>query len=239
MLKVPKGLKAMFGKVELPLEGSPRAVVRNDANGHPRFRVMPFALTPLRAKLADGIAALALLGLLFVAIAWVIDRLDAPLGGTASRLAFLVVIYVVVAGVVRLALQKPSWIEMSTEAITVRRLFGSQRFDRNIEHSFALLMHDKAHDEQRRNEFAERKASAKGSVIQMEEYYAKSFHVVLVYAGQRRDLLTVYGQKDAASIVARLQYCDRCLNEAMRMGGGIHERPEDEWNDVPGGLPEA
>lgn len=228
----------MFRKVEQPLRGRPHTRESKDANGQPSFTIRAFELTPLRAKVADGINAALLLMMIFVAVCWVIDRFHAPLAGTASRLVFLAAVYLVMAALVRLALHRFTRIDMSTTAIAVRRLLGWQRFDRNIEHSFALLFHDAARQEQKDNEFDVRKASAKGEVIRKVDYYGESFHVVMVYAGQRRDLLTVYGQKEASAIVARLQYCDRCLNEAMRMGGGIHQRPEDEWNDVPGGLQE-
>lgn len=64
----------------------------------------------------------------------------------------------------------------------------------------------------------------------------ESLHLVLVYAGNRVDQATIYGRSEAAAIVARLQYCDRCLDKALAIGGGIPNRPEDEWNDAPGGL---
>ena len=60
--------------------------------------------------------------------------------------------------------------------------------------------------------------------------------MILIYAGQRVDLLSVFGAKEAAAIVTRLQYCDRLLNEAIAMSGGISKRPEDDWAEAPGGM---
>ena len=74
-----------------------------------------------------------------------------------------------------------------------------------------------------------------GHVVNPPVYYGDSLHVVLVYAGHRQDLLTVYGQSEANAIVARLQYCDRCLDKALSMGG-MAKDAADEWNDAPGGI---
>ena len=141
-----------------------------------------------------------------------------------------------IRGSVRAALRTKTQILMTTTTIRVRRWLVWRDYNRLYEHRFALHVHDHAEEEGRDLDYEARQASVKGNVIRQTPYYSASFHVVLVYAGHRADLLTVYGQKEAAAIVARLQYCDRSLNEAIAMSGGISKRPEDDWNQTPGGL---
>lgn len=90
-------------------------------------------------------------------------------------------------------------------------------------------------EEQQRHELRSRQASAKGKVIQKKAYYGQSFHIVLEYAGHRRDLLTVYGHKETVAILRRLQYCDQRLNEAINIGSG-GQTPGQDWKETPGGL---
>lgn len=137
------------------------------------------------------------------------------------------------------AMRVETRIVMTTAAISVTSAGQSRHFDWNTEHSFSLVQHDRTKEEHLKNDLEERKASANGRVIQKKAYFGESFHVVLSHAGHRRDIAEVYGHKEAAEIVARLVYCDRCLNEAAHMGGGIYQRPEDDWNQAPGGLRDA
>lgn len=118
----------------------------------------------------------------------------------------------------------------------MRSARGWVHYSRLLEHRFALYPHDWTSWEQRDIDYETRRAAADGHVVNPTVYYGESLHLVLVYAGHRVDLTTVWGQSEAAAIVARLQYCDRCLDKALEMGGGAPKRPEDEWNDAPGGI---
>lgn len=106
-----------------------------------------------------------------------------------------------------------------------RWLFFWRHYSRLLEHRFALQIHDRADEEVRDYDYTAREEAAKGNLIKQQPYYGQSFHVVLVYAGRRADLLTVFGQKDAVAIVARLQYCDRRINQAINMAGGVNHAP--------------
>lgn len=122
-------------------------------------------------------------------------------------------------------------------SIRIKRLFVWRSYDRSLEHRFSLLQHDDTENERRRHDLAVRKASAEGQVVQKTVYYGDSYHVVLSYAGHRVDLLTVYGLPQAAAVVARLQYCDRLLDqEAKRGNGGEAPHAREEWHSAPGGL---
>ncbi|MFK4445218.1 hypothetical protein ABH944_005436 [Caballeronia udeis] len=225
-------------KFKHPLSGNPRTVQSKNRDGTPTFSITPRELTPGGAKLADTICALtgAILALENVVVAMNSHT------GTAAILQSIITsfaLYCAIAWSVRLALRRETSIRMTPEAISVRHWQGWQHYARDLEHRFALQVHDNAKHEQQQHEYEIKRASARGRIVRRTAYYGESFHIILVHAGHRQDLLTVYGQKEATAIIARLQYCDRCLDEAMSMGGGIKQRPEDEWNDTPGGLGNA
>jgi uncharacterized membrane protein len=225
-------------KYRNPLSGNPHTVQTRDRDGMPRFNITPRELTPGGAKLVDAICAVvgAMLALGNVAVV-----VTSHTGTTAILQSIIAsfALYCAIAWSVRRALRRETSIRMTTEAISVRRWHGWQHYARDLEHRFALQAHDNAKHEQQQHEYEIKRASARGRFVRKTAYYGESFHVVLLHAGHRQDLLTVYGQKEATAIIARLQYCDRCLDEAMSMGGGIKQRPEDEWNDTPGGLGNA
>lgn len=219
-----------------PLEGYPHTIETEAKDGLPTFRIMPRALTPGRAKVAHGMASLMSFGL-FIAVAyyiWTVAGIGLPQIAVAAVL--LTGVSHLLPHVCESVLRHPTEIKMTAEAISVRSARGWAQYSRMLEHRFALHPHDRTTWEQRNNDFATRQAAADGHVVSPAVYYGESLHLVLVYAGHRVDLMTVYGRSEAAAIVARLQYCDRCLDKALAIGGGIPKRPEDEWNDAPGGL---
>lgn len=226
----------MFTLFANPLSGRPATYTLQDRNGHPKFIIKPEELTPLRCKVADGFKFLIVV-VLSITSALAILSLPAFFVEPILRIIVPAVIaYFVLGWMFRAVLKLNTKIVMTTEAISVRRWYGWVNYNRNLVSQFILLKHDKMGEEQQRHELQTRQAAAKGRVIQKKAYYAASFHIVLVYAGQRRDLLTVYGQKEAVAIVTRLQYCDDRLNEGIGMGTGGAQSPEEEWNTSAGGL---
>lgn len=226
----------MDPKFRNPLEGHPRTVETVDAVGLPTFRITPHVLTPGRAKAADKISfvlfCLLWMGCLYsVATAPRWDLTEA-----ATTLATGLAGGWVIRWVTHYALRRRTEIEMSADTIAVRGWLGWRRYSRLMEHRFALHIHDSAAQEYRNNDYLVREAATKGRVLNLPAYYGSSFHVVMVYAGHRLDLLTVFGQVEAAAVVSRLQYCDRRLNEALEMGRGAGERPENDWYDAAGGM---
>lgn len=223
-------------RLETPLAGLPRTVESRDKAGNPVFTIRPWELTPARAKAADDARGCLGLALLLTWVYGLYLGWKGPWEHLAVSAAVLFGMHLALCQLIRACLHATATIEMSTDAICVRRWYGWKRYDRNVEHRFALLIHDRAEAERQNQDYDIRSAASNGRVMRKTAYYGESFHVVLVYAGHRIDLLTVYGQKPAAAIIARLQFCDRRLNEAVKMGGGINSKPEDEWNEGPGGL---
>ncbi|VVN79664.1 hypothetical protein [Pseudomonas fluorescens] len=227
----------MNSPMKSPLLGRPPTRQTTDEAGLLSFKLTPRELTPIRAKLANGISAVIGLGL---AAANFIPLLQEPhpyLPDLVTALGVTVLGYHLLRWVTFEACRVTTRIELRMDEVRVRLLSGWKSYDRRIEHRFVLLPHDAAEYEQRFHEFATRKAAANGQVVQPPIYYGDSFHVVLVYAGHRIDLLTVYGRQQAAAIVARLQHCDQLLDaEAKRVGAGKNPHIDGEWHHTPGGL---
>lgn len=227
----------MLTRVKQPLHGKPETVEEIDLHGKPSFSIVVRELTPARAIVADGAAKLfawALFGWFAVLLFQhpgtpaLGEGIAACVGAYLSFFAF--------RGMAQACLRRKTLLVITTDLIRVKRLLSWDGYRREIEHRFALLNHDGMQDEQQRLDYQQRKASARGQVIRKQSYYDKSFHVVLLYAGYRVDLVDVFGQKEAAAIVARLQYCDRRLNDATGAANGVAHSPADDWDHVPGGL---
>jgi len=222
-----------------PLSGWPNARLISGKDDLPAYGVTFAVLTPWRALVADGcVDALKLL----VPLAWLYAsyRLG-PLHVACALLGLATLVVFVLGDVYGRRLLLPllgEWHEivMATDRVSIRHGKGWIRYPRQIEHRFELATHDAALWEQRWNEARRAEAGLDRKVPAPAFYYADSFHVVLKQAGQRRDLLTVFGPWEAQAILARLQYIDRVLDAAIKMGGGVPNRPEDDWDDAPGGM---
>lgn len=226
-----------------PLSSWPQTRVFKTPDGLLAFRVAPNVLTPLRARLADQIGE----ALWWVAMLWMVyaflsaPEFKAPHGPDISITTLLAVGAFILRGewllaaLARLALRRRTEIEMTVDAISVRSGLLWRRYARLLEHRFTLEVHD--HAEQERRDYDKKVHRATTTKVPpFVPYYGDSLHVVLRYAGQRADLLTVYGPKQADAIRARLELCDRLLNDAIKMSGGISQKPGDDWTDAPGGL---
>lgn len=227
----------MNSPMRSPLDGRPRTKELTDKSGRLAFLVTPHELTPLGAKLADAVSSILGLGLLVASVATLPDWRHPELPVLVAAFGGAVASGWVLHVIARKACRVTSEIELGLESIRVRRLRGWESFDRRIGHQFSLVPHDAAEAERRRNDLATREAAANGQVVQKPVYYGDSFHVVLVYAGHRVDLLTVYGGQQAAAIVARLQYCDQLLEQEVKhVGARNNPYVSAEWPDSPGGL---
>lgn len=227
----------MNSPMKSPLEGRPATFALTGEDGRLAFQVMPHELTPLRAKLADGISSLCGLGLFAASMVTLPDWRHPDLSVLVAAIAGAAIGSWVLHFAARQAFRVTTRIEMDLDSIRVQRVLGWKSYDRRLAHRFALLPHDHAELERRRNELDTREAAARGQVVQKPVYYGDSFHVVLVYEGHRVDLLSVFGRQQAAAVVARLQYCDRQLEqEAKHVGAGDNPHVDGDWHQSPGGL---
>lgn len=226
----------MTAKFQNPLRGQPRTRQSSDKHGHPCFFVSINELTARRAKARDDMNDLAgglllILGLLVV----LGTGLNVIAGAMFGVLALLV--YWIFAAIITSLFKKATSVELHADAINLPGLVRARRYARNMEHSFQLLTHDETFEEQLKHDLEIRNAAASGKVLQKTAYFGQSYHVVLVYAGHRVDIAEVYGIKEAGAIIDRLNYCDRVLDQALNMGGGVKPEPRDDWpKGGPGGL---
>ena len=225
--------------VRSPFAGKPRTWQTTDRRGNPAFHVEPRILTPFRAMMVNFMTSVSVVagigyGLLNVANA------SNPDGG---MLASAVIIPLVGGIMLRQTLnsffRKRVRMTLTEQRFSVRGFFGWKHYDRQLPHRFALIPHDWLQAEQASNEYQMQKAQLSRKPFQKQRWYADSFHVSFDYLGQRNDIMTVYGQKEAVAIATRLKACDDVLDAFARRGQGTPLNPADEWGDQPGAIPET
>lgn len=226
----------MSTRLKNPLEGYPQTTETKGLDGLPSFRISLWTLSPERARLAHGTGqAASLVFLILSSYALWVARAQVGVPECVVALLLFLAAARLLPCLAEIALRKSGEIVMSASAVAVRRGRGWAQYNRLLEHRFALKEHDLTAWERREIEYQVRDAGTSGEAVNPAVYFGESAHVVLVYAGHRQDLLTVWGRAEAAAIVERLQYCDDCLNKALSMGGAA-QTPDEEWANGPGGI---
>jgi len=219
-----------------PFDGEPKTETFTDQHGNPAFRIKAETITPEGVKRAEfwaGLSVLALWGFGFYVL---IQNPDAPSPAWFALLVGPPFAYRFFEKFWTFSYIQQTWIEMTIDQFRVKRFPGWQVFDRTVEHKFELYPHDKKRAEKDANEFAIRRAQARGQVIAPKRYYGDSFHVVFKYLSQRNDIVTVYGRNEAAEILSRLIDCDKRLNKLSAMGDEAAFNPDEQWNKGPGEI---
>lgn len=222
-----------------PLSGWPHARAIPTEDGLPAYAIRFAVLTPRRARMLDGCvdAAPVLVPTLWLLVAYSLGLLSAPPAVLGVTTAVVVAAALLFARWALLPVfLKSHEIVMTTGTVGIRHGKGWSTYPRQVEHRFALKRHDFALWEQRENDAERAAANIDRKEPKLAFYFADSFHVVLEQAGQRRDLLEVFGPVPAEAVLSRLQYIDRILDAAIKMGGGVPNRPEDDWDDAPGDM---
>ena len=220
-----------MGKIISPFYGMPSTEEVLHHDGTMSFIIEPRALTPERAQLADIISGFCVVCLGIAGIATGLDMNYRP------ELVFPVMMGAIYAMsgpmdlLFRQLLKKKTRIYMTIGHFSVKGLLGYKHFDRTLPHKFSVIPHDKTREEQDKHALQERKDQAAGRITKRTRYYGESAHVVFEYVGQRFDVMTVFGQKDALAIAARLKACDGRLDAMAGMGEGIAFNPSDQWGD--------
>lgn len=221
-----------------PFAGKPATRQTTDRNGNIAFAVEPRFLTPQRAVLAGFLSKLAGLGLLGVNASAVLDTNDVTPETLVVALVLTGIEYVVLSKLIHWLFRKRMRLMLTVGQFSVRRIFGWKHYDRELPHRFALLPHDATQAERDDEEYRAQEAQLQRKVVRKQRLYANSFHVVFEYLGQRNDVMTVFGQKEAVAIAARLQACDNVLDAFARQGHGTPLAPAQEWPTQPGAIPE-
>jgi hypothetical protein len=228
----------MLQKVRSPFAGKPATRQVADHNGAPAFDVQPRVLTPVRAMAASWLTGLGVVAGLGYGLAGVASAPNPDSGMLTAAFVVPVVGGFVLYGALRTLLRKRFRLMLTLDQFSVKTLFGWKHYDRLLPHRFALLQHDWTQAEQEQQEFQAAQAQMQGKLVRRARWFAKSFHLSFDYLGQRNDVLTVYGPKEAMAIVTRLNACDNVLDALAHRGQGTPLTPADEWGDQPGAIPE-
>lgn len=224
-----------MARIRTPFEGRPQTRQILDARDGIKFIVIPNELTPLRARAADMSAGLSAFGLFFGSIHLGQATLHNPPDWVWLAMLFgSYGSYYGLKPLWRLLYRKETRIEMTATRFSYRVWYGWKHFNRTLPHKFALHPHDKAQREQEKHAFEQR--FGKGPKEIKTRYYGESAHVVFLYAGQRNDVLTVFGLKEANAVMARLQACDAALDAEAKLGDGLALGPDQQWGDQPGDI---
>jgi hypothetical protein len=214
-------------------EGEPRTVCRQDELRRQVIDVHIRELTPENVKQAENLATLAmiigLIGLFIMAMEQPVLFLPGfpaiAIGGMALQRHLYQ------------ALRVDTRVIFTPTEFKVLRRGRWDVYDRHLKHSFVMLKHDESRKEREEQECQARAAQAKGEYRPPRRYYDDSYHMVLEYFGQRHDIATVFDEKRARAVIARLQACDAMMDRHINMGESHVLSPEEEWGTQPGGLP--
>ena len=224
-------------EVRHPFEGKPATREVTDDNGNVHFEVTAAVLTPLGAKVADELALWTAGAVAALLILHVMNH--DPTLPTLLLAASAWFLHPVFKLAWRKSLRRSVQMVITAEEFRFRGWGGWRSFDRKLQHRFALILHDKARRERDRHELEERKAQQSKKIIKKRRYYQESYHLAFEYIGQRNDVATIYGRPEAQAVLARLKGVDEVMTAHANRGGGTPLRPQQEWVEQPGAIPET
>lgn len=225
----------MRQRVESPFKGKPKTRQKIDRKGNLKLTVTIRELTPWRARLRDNASVAGALGV-FVANLYAISLQPAATGihwiiALTIPFAAYFLLKLIIGGL----LKKCKRVRFTEDHVMIKRLIGWRRFDRSIS-KFALIKHDRADREAEDHAYEMRKAQMRGKVIRKVRYEGVSQHLCLAYAGQRRDIMAIYGLKLGDRALTRLQACDAVMDAVSNGGGGTPLSVDYEWGETPGDI---
>lgn len=226
-------------RTESPLAGRPKTT---RLWGKPGFRVVARYLTPTHAKIIDFIVgALVFVGGFFVLVSVTQER-DFVAGILVAVFVWMIPVAVLhMLGVFRWFGREffgsTRMLEFTPEAIRVRGLLGFKNYDRRWQHEFDCTTHEKAQEEEEEEVFERQMEALKGKkqkkIVRSKKYYRNSYQIVLRYAGQRVDIASVFGRKDAEAILTRLQVLDAELDSLLAQTSGSGVSGSDQYGRRP------
>ena len=224
-------------KVRHPFQGKPLTREVTDENGNLRIEVRAAVLTPLRARIADELALCTAVAVPTLLILYVTQH-----DPTLPKLVFAAASFFlrpVFELAWRQSLRRTVKMVVTEKEFRFRTWAGWRVFDRALNHRFGLILHDKARRERDQHELEEQKAQQTKKVIKKKRYYQDSYHLAFEYVGQRNDIVAIYGRPEAQAVLARMKGVDEVINARAKRSDGAAMRPEDQWVDQPGAIPET
>lgn len=219
-----------------PFSGYPRTRIRRDARGRKWYVVDIRYLSPLGARIGDGLGKALSVALFFGALyglakyditAWWLwlPALIAPLALKDLWRCFF-----------RQMLRAHRRVALSAGLIRI----SGKTFDRNRVRGFIPRPHPWAITEQRRHTHEQRKAQrAKNPPEPAPLYYGEeTMLITCVFAGGSRDICAVFGLKERSAILLRLNGINDALNAESGAGTGHPIEPAADTPAGRGGIPE-
>jgi len=227
-------------KIQSPLSGKPKTIELEDSEGKISLKVTPRELTPFRALIVEAISRLGAIALLGFGTYYYIVPLYPDFEDMALKFGIALgagwIFYKILSFILSWVFAKRAKIVFSADHLKIKTLFGWKSYDRHLPHKFYLLHHDKTPTGFEAQEMQAVRPSKTKKALDIRRYYEKSFHVVFEYTGTRIDIMTVYKQKPASTILARLNLCDELMDNQLKGNEGTALKPEDQWKDQPGGI---
>jgi hypothetical protein len=224
-------------EVQHPFHGKPLTREVSDENGNLRVEVTAEVLTPVRARIADELAIWTAAAVTALLILYVMNHDPSlPKLVFAAATFFLRPVFELAW---RKSLRRIVKMVITEKEFRYRTWLGWRVFDRNLQHRFGLILHDNARREHDRHELEERQAQQRKKVIKKRRYYQDSYHLAFEYVGQRNDIVAIYGRPEAQAVLARMKGVDEAINARAKRGDGTAMRPEDQWVEAPGAIPET
>ncbi len=221
-----------------PYHGFPATKQILDRHGKPAFVIRPCYLTPFRAKAVFFTANCLAFVLMLLCFAFLADHSELSGWFWIGAIYAPWLLRPIFQELMSIIFSTSQTLTLTEQTFEARALLVTKPYDRMHPHTFTVLEHDYTRNEQRLHEFQTRQAGQKGKVILKTPIYGESFHLSYTYMGQRNDIMTIYGRKTAWAIQARLLACDEVLNKQAGGGDGYATRPEDQWPDQSGDIPE-
>lgn len=149
----------------------------------------------------------------------------------------VIIFYEVNKGHVYRFLSTNTEVMITTTAFKVKVKEQWQVYNRELNHRFVLLPHDKTQEEKIDHSLRQENARKNGQIISPTKIYSDTYHIVYEYMGQRFDIAEVFSRKRALAVIARLKACDEVMNNIAKLGNGEARKPADQWGSQPGDLP--
>lgn len=227
-------------KIQSPLDGKPKTIELKDSEGKISLKVTPRELTPFRALIVEAISRLGAAALIGFGTYYVVVPVYPYFEDMAVKFGIVLVasliLYKILSFFLSWVLAKRTTIIFSSDHLTIKTLFSCKSYDRHLPHKFYLLQHDKTPTELEIREMQASRPSILIKGLERRRYYADSFHIVFEYTQTRIDLMTVYKQKPASTILARLKLCDEMMQNQLTGNDGTALKPQDQWRDQPGAI---
>lgn len=220
-----------------PFAGVPQTKLYRNKDGDPKFEVTIKELTPKGAKFADVFSSLTTWTGLGLTLKQATELPDPNWAVWAGAIAIPFVFKPLVKMMAKEQFKKTTKVSFTETAFTMPGFLKNTEFNRNLEHSFLLIPHDKKEIEQEKHELEKIRARQRGKLLRPTKYYGDSYHLVYAHLGERFDITDIYGEKEAKRALDRLVTIDSVIDAITNAGPGTPMNPTDEWNPQAGNLP--